>query len=84
MVTSETSVIGEADIGNLDSANAEYAALDVAKALPFASAEALGTTRYPFSDVCSRHDEFFKATLTTSTQAVAGDNLGLVAGDNLN
>ena len=78
VVTSKTSVIGEADIGNLDSANAEYAALDVAKALPFTTAEALGMTRYPFSDVCSRHDEFFKATLTTSTQAVAGGNLGLV------
>ena len=77
-VTSETSVIGEAELGNLDSANAEYAALDVADALPFASAEALRTTRYPFSDVCSRHNKFFKATLTTSTQAVAGNNLGLV------
>jgi hypothetical protein len=73
-ITSKTSVIGEADLGNLDSANAEYAALDVAKALPLP----LGITRYPFSDVCSQHDEFFKATLTTSTQAVAGNNLGVV------
>eukprot|EP00964_Phaeocystis_antarctica_P041296 scaffold23615_cov66-Phaeocystis_antarctica.AAC.1 len=60
VVTSETSVIGEAHWESR------------------LGKQALGTTRYPFSDVCSRHDEFFKATLTTWTQAVAGDNLGLV------
>ena len=34
--------------------------------------------RVLFGEQWKRHDEFFKATLTTSTQAVAGGNLGLV------